>query len=146
MVRRRSNSGSFTLLGDIAQATGVQIYARWSEVLEHLGLSDVTIEELIHGYRVPAEIMEVAAVLLPLIAPDAATPVAHRHAGDRALVGLDQVQVGGRDAQLQRELGLGDAQRLAPLAQLGADQRTRQRTRLACALRGGAMLQCKIKN
>ncbi len=86
MIGRRSRAGSFTLLGDIAQATGVQLYSRWSDVLEHLDLSDVSIEELVDGYRVPAEIMKVAALLLPLIAPDAALPVAHRHAGAGALV------------------------------------------------------------
>jgi hypothetical protein len=40
-----------------------------------------TVEELRLAYRVPAEVMELALPLLPLIAPDVAPPIAYR-AGD----------------------------------------------------------------
>ncbi|MDX6468889.1 MAG: hypothetical protein QOF75_692, partial [Gaiellaceae bacterium] len=41
----------------------------------------VTIEELRHAYRVPAEIMEVALPLLERIAPDVEPPLAYRQGG-----------------------------------------------------------------
>ena len=36
MVARRSLSGSMTVVGDIAQATGEWVPASWSQVVEHL--------------------------------------------------------------------------------------------------------------
>src|SRR5206468_9308998 len=69
MVARRAG-GSFTLLGDIAQATGPIPYARWHELLPHLdGAEGAQVEELRHAYRVPREIMELALPLLEQIAP-----------------------------------------------------------------------------
>jgi DNA helicase IV len=43
----------------------------------------MTIEELRHAYRVPAEIMELALPLLDLIAPDVEPPLAYRQGGER---------------------------------------------------------------
>src|SRR6476620_5046723 len=66
MVARRA--GSFTLLGDIAQATGPISYRRWQELLPHLdGADGAQVEELRHAYRVPREIMELALPLLEQI-------------------------------------------------------------------------------
>ena len=78
MLRRRS-SGAITVLGDIAQAAGPVEYHRWEELLEHLAPdAQVEVEELRLAYRVPAEVMELALPLLPLIAPDVAPPIAYR--------------------------------------------------------------------
>src|SRR4051812_12870055 len=78
MVARRAG-GSFTLLGDIAQATGPIPYARWHELLPHLdGAEGAQVEELRHAYRVPREIMELALPLLQRIAPGVEPPVAYR--------------------------------------------------------------------
>jgi DNA helicase IV len=78
MLARRS-TGPMTILGDIAQASGAVSYHRWEEVLEHIaGESPVEIAELRLAYRVPREVMELALPLLPLIAPDAAPPIAYR--------------------------------------------------------------------
>jgi DNA helicase IV len=83
MVARRT-AGSFTLLGDIAQATGPVPYDRWPELLPHLeGAEGATVEELRHAYRVPREIMELALPLLERIAPDAEPPVAYRVGAER---------------------------------------------------------------
>jgi DNA helicase IV len=83
MVARRA-TGSFTLLGDIAQATGPVPYDRWPELLPHLeGAEGATVEELRHAYRVPREIMELALPLLERIAPDAEPPVAYRVGAER---------------------------------------------------------------
>lgn len=78
MISRRA-AGSFTILGDIAQATGSVAYDSWSELLPFLpGGDGAEIAELRHAYRVPREIMALALRLLVHIAPDAEPPVAYR--------------------------------------------------------------------
>jgi DNA helicase IV len=79
MVSRRAREGSLTILGDVAQATGPIPYSSWDDVLPHLpGGGGAVVEELLHAYRVPREIMEVALPLLDTIAPDVAPPVSYR--------------------------------------------------------------------
>jgi DNA helicase IV len=81
-ISRRALDGSLTILGDVAQATGPVVYRRWQELQPYLPEGvDVTIEELRHAYRVPAEIMEVALPLLERIAPDVEPPLAYRQGG-----------------------------------------------------------------
>jgi DNA helicase IV len=78
MVARRAG-GAFTLLGDIAQATGAVPYDRWDDLLPHLpGGGEAAVEELRHAYRVPREIMELALPLLETIAADVEPPRAYR--------------------------------------------------------------------
>jgi DNA helicase IV len=78
MIARRAEA-SFTLLGDIAQATGPVSYDHWDELLSQLpGGERAAVEELRHAYRVPREIMAVALPLLPHIAPAMKPPVAYR--------------------------------------------------------------------
>jgi DNA helicase IV len=78
MIARRC-AGSFTLLGDIAQATGAIPYVRWEELLVHLPRgADALVEELRHAYRVPREIMALALPLLEQVAPGTEPPVAYR--------------------------------------------------------------------
>jgi DNA helicase IV len=81
MLARRS-SGAVTILGDIAQSSGPISYTGWNDLVRCLA-PDVSpmVEELRLAYRVPAEVMELALPLLPLIAPDVAPPIAYR-AGD----------------------------------------------------------------
>jgi DNA helicase IV len=78
MIARRA-AGAFTLLGDVAQATGPIPYERWDELLPHLiGGDRAQVEELRHAYRVPREIMSFALPLLERIAPGVEPPVAYR--------------------------------------------------------------------
>jgi DNA helicase IV len=78
MVARRA-AGGFTILGDIAQATGPISYDRWDELLPYLPDGEsAQVEELRHAYRVPREIMAVALPLLEKIAPDVEPPLAYR--------------------------------------------------------------------
>jgi DNA helicase IV len=78
MLARRA-AGSFTILGDVAQATGPVAYRGWEELLPHLPSGDRTeIVELRHAYRVPREIMELALPLLERIAPKTEPPVSYR--------------------------------------------------------------------
>ncbi|MEN3341803.1 MAG: hypothetical protein V7644_1207 [Actinomycetota bacterium] len=82
-ISRRAVDGSLTILGDVAQATGPVVYDRWQELEEYLpARANVSIEELRHAYRVPAEIMELALPLLELIAPDVEPPIAYRQGGE----------------------------------------------------------------
>jgi DNA helicase IV len=86
MVARRAG-GSFTLLGDIAQATGPVPYDRWPELLPYLDAAEgAEVEELRHAYRVPREIMELALPLLARIAPEAEPPIAYRVGAERPRV------------------------------------------------------------
>lgn len=78
MAGRRVRSSSITVLGDLAQATGVFAYSSWEEVVEHLGWGAGQIEELRHAYRVPRQIMELALPTLRAIAPDLAEPQPYR--------------------------------------------------------------------
>jgi DNA helicase IV len=78
MIARRA-VGAFTILGDVAQATGPVPYASWDELLTRLPGGDLAeIEELRHAYRVPREIMALALPLLEHIAPGTEPPVAYR--------------------------------------------------------------------
>ena len=78
MIARRA-SGTFTILGDIAQATGPIAYNRWDELLPYLPAGELAeVEELRHAYRVPREIMALALPLLEKIAPDVEPPLAYR--------------------------------------------------------------------
>src|SRR5919204_451103 len=83
MIARRAG-GAFTILGDIAQATGPIPYRRWDELLPHLpGGETAEVEELRHAYRVPREIMALALPLLERSAPDVEPPLAYRVGAER---------------------------------------------------------------
>jgi DNA helicase IV len=75
MIERRSVAGSMTILGDLAQSTGAWAHDSWDEVVEHLQMEfPYRIAELEYGYRVPTQIYEYAAQLLPLIGASVAQP------------------------------------------------------------------------
>jgi DNA helicase IV len=82
MIGRRSLSGSLTVLGDIAQATGQWAPPGWDAVLAHLptrrGSRQV---QLSVNYRTPAEIMDRAARVLREAAPELAPPESVRSVG-----------------------------------------------------------------
>ncbi|MDQ6688676.1 MAG: AAA family ATPase [Actinomycetota bacterium] len=77
-VGRRCSTGSATVLGDLAQATTPWGVGSWPAALGHLGKPDAVGDELTRGFRVPGEVIEYAARLLPRIAPDLAPPVSVR--------------------------------------------------------------------
>jgi DNA helicase IV len=82
-ISRRAVDGSLTILGDVAQATGPVVYRRWQELEPYLpDDAELSIEELRHAYRVPAEIMNFALPLLDRIAPEVEPPLAYRRGGD----------------------------------------------------------------
>jgi DNA helicase IV len=77
---RRCVTGSLTVLGDIAQGTSAWAADDWPTLLAHLGKPDTRLAVLDRGFRVPAQIIEYAARLLPEIAPALATPTSVRRA------------------------------------------------------------------
>ncbi|HEU5083566.1 MAG TPA: hypothetical protein VFU14_09520, partial [Acidimicrobiales bacterium] len=87
MVARRSLSGSLTIVGDIAQATGAWAHESWDEILEHLPTKRGTRQaELTVGYRIPAPNMELASRVLRVAAPQLSPPISVREGGEPPLV------------------------------------------------------------
>ncbi|MEO3765354.1 ATP-binding domain-containing protein [Streptomyces sp. B8F3] len=85
-LRRRCPTGSMTVLGDLAQATGPHTYTAWDRLGGVLsGQGDWRVTELTTGYRVPAEIMEFVAPLARSVAPSLPYPAAVRRAGSEAV-------------------------------------------------------------
>jgi DNA helicase IV len=129
MLARRSISGSMTVVGDIAQATGPWTPGSWGEVTEHLApRRPVRLVELTVSYRTPAEAVAVSARVLKVAAPDLTPPRAVRRSGNPPHIeAVPSASLGARvaavtAAQLDR-LGNGRVAVLAPgalLADLGA--------------------------
>ena len=66
---------SFTVLGDLAQATAPGSQERWEDAFDALGMPQgVRVEELTTGYRVPQQIMELANALLAATRPTLVRP------------------------------------------------------------------------
>ena len=87
MLARRSLSGSMTVVGDIAQATGAWAPTSWNQVIEHLpARRGWRLNELTVNYRTPAEIMEFAGVILEQFAPGMRAPEAVRSVGEEPVV------------------------------------------------------------
>jgi DNA helicase IV len=81
MIARRGPSGSVTILGDLAQATGPWTYADWSEVRDLLPTAAPPHhDELTLGYRAPGRVLSYASRLLPVAAPGV-TPTSSIRAG-----------------------------------------------------------------
>ena len=103
MVGRRAARG-LTILGDVAQGTGPVPYGSWREVVTHLpDAAEARIEELLHAYRVPAEIMELALPLLDAVAPGVERPRAYRTGA--AAPRVERVAEGELVATALREAG-----------------------------------------
>jgi DNA helicase IV len=70
MIARRAPSGSITVMGDLAQATGPWTYSDWAEVRAHLPESaPLHHDELTLGYRAPGRVLDYASRLLAVAAP-----------------------------------------------------------------------------
>jgi DNA helicase IV len=77
---RRATTGSVTLLGDLAQATTAWAVLDWADALAHVGHPEAPVTELVEGFRVPGDVIDYAARLLPHIAPRLTPPRSIRHA------------------------------------------------------------------
>ncbi|MGH9269985.1 MAG: HelD family protein [Ilumatobacteraceae bacterium] len=121
MAARRSLNGSMTVVGDLAQATGPLAPQRWEDVLAHLpDAKPARIVGLSVGYRIPAQIMELADRVMRAASPDLRTPRAVR-LGDAAPV-IERVRPGGdlfeavadATAKLTAELSNGNVAVVVP--------------------------------
>jgi DNA helicase IV len=83
MLARRSLSGSMTVVGDIAQATGPWTLRSWSDIATHLSADrEPTKTELTVSYRTPAEVIRIARRVLAEAAPELTPPRAIRESGE----------------------------------------------------------------
>lgn len=79
MVTRRSLSGSMTVVGDLAQATGVHAPTSWDELLEHLPeVKNTRVIGLSVSYRIPGQIMDLANRVMMAASPTLRAPTAVR--------------------------------------------------------------------
>jgi DNA helicase IV len=79
MVARRSLNGSLTVVGDLAQATGPWAPSAWSDITAHLpDRRPSRIVGLSVGYRIPAQIMQLADRVMRDVTPDLRPPRAVR--------------------------------------------------------------------
>ncbi len=75
MTARRSLNGSMTVVGDIAQATGPLAPNDWADVLKHLpDRKEPRVIGLSVGYRIPAQIMELANKVMAAATPGLRAP------------------------------------------------------------------------
>jgi hypothetical protein len=82
MVGRRSLSGSMTLVGDIAQATGPWAAGSWDDVVAYLpARRGWRLANLSVSYRAPSEVMELAAAVLAAALPGVEAPEPVRETG-----------------------------------------------------------------
>jgi DNA helicase IV len=85
-IARRSEHGSITLLGDLAQGTAPWAAADWRETLRHLGKPDAAVVLLTVGFRVPETVIALANRLLPELGVDVPEAVSLRRDGDLTIV------------------------------------------------------------
>jgi DNA helicase IV len=85
-IARRSEHGSITLLGDLAQGTAPWATANWRDTLTWLGKPDAEVVPLTIGFRVPEVVLTLANRLLLALDVDAPAAVSLRHDGDLAIV------------------------------------------------------------
>jgi DNA helicase IV len=125
MLARRSLSGSMTVVGDIAQATGPWAPDGWADIVAHLPDRSRRLVELTVSYRTPAEVVELATGVLEQAAPGVAPPQPVRRSGHLPLVA--SAPPGGlaeRVAEVAGEqlaaVGAGRCAVLAPASLVGA--------------------------
>jgi DNA helicase IV len=85
-IARRSEHGSITLLGDLAQGTAPWAAANWRDTLGWLGKPDAAVVPLTVGFRVPEMVIALANRLLPALGVDVPEAVSLRRDGDLAIV------------------------------------------------------------
>jgi DNA helicase IV len=98
MVGRRSPTGSFTIVGDLAQATTAWAQDRWEDaiaVLSATSSAPAHLEHLTVGYRLPAPLLDLANRLVRLAAPQVPQARSIRMTGDPpAITRVDDLVAG----------------------------------------------------
>ncbi|MEH0823250.1 MULTISPECIES: HelD family protein [unclassified Micromonospora] len=109
-IARRSEHGSITLLGDLAQGTAPWAATDWRESLTHLGKPDAAVVPLSVGFRVPAVVVAFANRLLPALAVDVPPARSLRRDGTldvRTVADLDAATVAEVRAALPHDGSVG---------------------------------------
>ncbi|WP_158558557.1 MULTISPECIES: HelD family protein [unclassified Streptomyces] len=89
-LARRCPGGSMTILGDLAQATGVHPHQNWDLLASTLaGRHEWEVRELRTGFRVPRAVMEFAAPLAALCADGPTVPTSVRETAAEVVVHHD---------------------------------------------------------
>ncbi len=123
-LSRRCPVGSFTVVGDLGQASGSRAPASWEEALSEVrSRSGVRVEELTVNYRTPAEVMVLAAAVLAESAPGLTPPVSVRESGEQPeVLAVPAEELAGAAVTAARELetltGEGKTAVIAPLGLL----------------------------
>jgi DNA helicase IV len=85
-IARRSEHGSITLLGDLAQGTAPWAATEWRDTLGHLGKPEAKVVPLTVGFRVPAAVVALANRLLPALAVNVPEAVSLRRDGNLSII------------------------------------------------------------
>jgi len=108
MLFRRSPLRSFTIVGDLAQASGADPSTDWGSILEQFAPNHWRLAELTVNYRTPERITQAAAMVATAAGRRVTTPTALREGDyDPALLHTDaddlaEVLVSALDQQFQR--------------------------------------------
>jgi DNA helicase IV len=86
MLLARCPSGSFTIVGDRAQARH-GFTETWEERLRRVGIGQITMAGLTVNYRTPSEVMAEAEPVIRAVLPDANVPTSIRSSGVAVLHG-----------------------------------------------------------
>ncbi|RVX41790.1 DNA helicase IV [Nonomuraea polychroma] len=93
-VARRSEHGSLTVLGDLAQGTTPWAATSWKERMALLGKPDGEVIALTTGYRVPAAVVELANTLLGALRVDVPATRSYRSDGRLRLTRVTNLETG----------------------------------------------------
>jgi DNA helicase IV len=91
-IARRSEHGSITLLGDLAQGTAPWAARDWRESLAHMGKPDAPIVPLTMGFRVPASVLALANRMLPSLLVDVPPATSLRNDGELRVHRVDELE------------------------------------------------------
>jgi DNA helicase IV len=122
-IARRSEHGSITLLGDLAQGTAPWAARDWRETLTHLGKPDARVVPLTTGFRVPEVVLALANRLLPALGVEVPPAVSLRRDGAlavRPVSDVDGAAVAAVRAALDHDGSVGVIAADAAVARLRA--------------------------
>ena len=122
-IARRSEHGSITLLGDLAQGTAPWATRDWATTMAHLGKPGTAVVPLTTGFRVPEAVVALANRLLPALAVDVPAARSLRHDGwlrIKPATDLDQDTVAEVRAALDYDGSIGVIVADAAVPRLGA--------------------------
>ncbi|MFF8380746.1 HelD family protein [Streptomyces sp. NPDC015661] len=97
-IARRTEFGSLTVLGDLAQGTTPWAARDWHEQLAHLGKPGTPVVPLTLGYRVPAAIVDLANRVLPRLGADVPAGRSVRRDGEVTVHRTTDLAAGVREA------------------------------------------------